>query len=137
VWRCGFAGGLGVAHPAGTPRGAMAVAPGKVGWRGSHRRRPAAAERRKWPGATAFQGGGGAPVGGEGVDVSYSWRRRRGMSGGRRWRATMVGGGGGSSPKGTVSGGGSFTSGDVDMPPAVGRGQEARGVKWCSWCACE
>jgi hypothetical protein len=56
----------------------MAVAPGKVGRRGSHRRLPAAVERRKWPGAAAFQGGGGAPVAGEGVDESCNWRRGQG-----------------------------------------------------------
>jgi hypothetical protein len=38
-----------------------------------------AVERRKRPGVAAFQGGGGAPVAGEGNDASYSWRRRWGM----------------------------------------------------------
>jgi hypothetical protein len=42
--------------------------------------------------------------------------------------------GDGSSPKGAVGG---FTSGGVGVPPVVGRGLEARGVKWCSWRACE
>jgi hypothetical protein len=46
--------------------------------------------------------------------------------------------GGGSSPKGAVGGGGNnFTSDGGGMPPAVGRGHEAGGAKWCSWCACE
>jgi hypothetical protein len=62
----------------GLHRGAMQVASGKVGRWGSHRRRPAAVRRRKRPGVAALQGGGGAPVAGEGVDESYSWRRGRG-----------------------------------------------------------
>jgi hypothetical protein len=53
-----------------------------------------AAEWRKQPGAVAFQGGGGAPVVGEGIDASYSWRRRWGMRGVRWRRAMMVEGGG-------------------------------------------
>jgi hypothetical protein len=44
------------------------VAPGKVGQRGSHRIWPAAVGRRKRFGAAAFQGSGGAPVAGEGVN---------------------------------------------------------------------
>jgi hypothetical protein len=44
------------------------VAPGKVGQRGSHQRQPAAVGRRKGSSATAFRGGGGAPVAREGVD---------------------------------------------------------------------
>jgi hypothetical protein len=43
----------------------MAVAPGKVGRRGSHRRQSATVGQRKWPDAAVFQGGGGAPVAGE------------------------------------------------------------------------
>jgi hypothetical protein len=65
---------------------------------------------------------------------SCSWRRRRGTRGGQRWRVMMAGGG--SSPNWAVGGGG-LTSGDVGVPLAVGRGQEARGTKWCSWHACE
>jgi hypothetical protein len=33
--------------------------------------------------------------------------------------------------------GGSSPKGAVGVPPAVGRGQEARGAKWCSWRACD
>jgi hypothetical protein len=69
-----------------------------------HRRRPAVVGHRKRPDATAFQGDGGAPVAGEDVDESCSWRRgcgRRGVvqkgrtmgawwsppRGGGRWRS--------------------------------------------------
>jgi hypothetical protein len=51
---------------------------GQGGARGSHRRWPAVVERRKWPSEVAFQGGGGAPMAGEGVDESCSWRRGQG-----------------------------------------------------------
>jgi hypothetical protein len=44
------------------------VASGKVGWWGSHRRWPVAVGWRKWSGAAAFRGGGGALVAREGVD---------------------------------------------------------------------
>jgi hypothetical protein len=50
----------------------MVVVLGKVGRRGSHRRRPAVVGQRKRPGAAAFQGGGGALVAGEGIDESCS-----------------------------------------------------------------
>jgi hypothetical protein len=58
--------------------GATTVVPGKVGQWGSHRRRPAAVGQRKWPGAVVFHGGDGAPVAGEGIDESCSWRRGQG-----------------------------------------------------------
>jgi hypothetical protein len=57
------------------------------------------------------------------------------MRGGQRWRETMAWGG--SSLNGAVGCDDGFTSGGVGMPLAVGCGQEARGAKWCSWCACE
>jgi hypothetical protein len=53
----------------------MMVAPGKVGWRGSHQRWLTVVGWRKWPGVVVLQGGGGAPVAGESVDEYYSWRR--------------------------------------------------------------
>jgi hypothetical protein len=66
----GFTGGLGVARPAGTPRGsdggcaeqggAVGFSPETVGGGGAEK--------------TARRGGG-APVAGEGVDESCSWRR--------------------------------------------------------------
>jgi hypothetical protein len=52
----------------------MAVAPGMVGQLGSHRRRPTAVGRKKWPSVAAFQGGDRALVAEEGVDESCSWR---------------------------------------------------------------
>jgi hypothetical protein len=64
--------------PRGLHGGATAVAPGKVGRRDSHRRWPAAMEWRKRPDVSTFQGSGGAPVVGEGVNESYSWSRGRG-----------------------------------------------------------
>jgi hypothetical protein len=45
---------------------------------------------------------------------------------GRGWKLT----------EGKVGGNG-FTFGGIGVPPAVNREQEARGVKWCSWRACE
>jgi hypothetical protein len=64
----------------------VAVAPGKVGRRGSHRRWPAAMQWRKWSDTTAFGGGGGALVVGEGVDEVLqlekgTWEVRRGPKG--------------------------------------------------------
>jgi hypothetical protein len=64
-----------VARQVGTNGGPTVVAPGKVGWPGSHRRRPAVVGQRKWPGAAAFQCDSKAPVAREGVDESCSWRR--------------------------------------------------------------
>jgi hypothetical protein len=40
--RRGFTGGLGLAHPVGTPRGSDSGGAGQGGASGSHRRRPAA-----------------------------------------------------------------------------------------------
>jgi hypothetical protein len=56
----------------------MAVALGKVGWQGSHWRRPTAVGHRIRPGVVAFQCGGGALVAGEGINEPCSWRRGRG-----------------------------------------------------------
>jgi hypothetical protein len=46
----------------------MATAPSKEGQQCSHQRQPAAVGRRKWFGAAAFRGGGGAPMVREGID---------------------------------------------------------------------
>jgi hypothetical protein len=46
-----------------------------------HRRRPAVVGQRKQPDVAAFQGDGGAPVAGEDVDKSCSWRRGCGRRG--------------------------------------------------------
>jgi hypothetical protein len=76
-WCGGAADDLGVARPVGTPWGSDGSCVGHGGRRGSHQRRPAAVVWRKWPDATVFQGSDGAPVAGEDIDESCSWRRGR------------------------------------------------------------
>jgi hypothetical protein len=115
--------------------GVSEVAPGKVRQRGSHRRWPTTVGRRNGPVWRCFNGGEGVPVAGEGGDGVLQLEEEMGDEGRSSASATMAGGG--SSPKGAVDDGGGFTSGGVGVAPAVGRGHEARGGQWCSWCACE
>jgi hypothetical protein len=115
--------------------GVSEVAPGKVRQRGSHWRWPMAVGRRNGPAWRCFNGGEGVPVAGEGGDGVLQLEEEMGDEGRSSASATMAGGG--SSPKGAVDDGGGFTSGGVGVPLAVGRGHEARGGQWCSWCACE
>jgi hypothetical protein len=76
--RHGFTGGLGVAHPVGTPRGSDGGCVGQGEAAGFSPETASSGGRRKRPSAAAFRGGGRALVAGEGVDESCSWRRGQG-----------------------------------------------------------
>jgi hypothetical protein len=127
--RCGFTGGLGIVRPVGTPWGSDG------GWVGQGGAVGFSPEMAGGGGAKKMtQRGDRAPVDGEGVDKSYSWRRGQG-----RWGTVQKGwmtGAWWSSPRGGQNNGVAARRWRDSGSPVGQRGHEAeereKGVMECS-----